>query len=116
MSSFAVGDRDVFIGTDVSPGVLYAVARDTGTLSWQRPVAGTVDRPALVGDTLYVASGPGGVLALDSSTGQRRWEREVDGYAEGVVLTGGLALVASRNATDATGALTAFSGKEYDHG
>jgi outer membrane protein assembly factor BamB len=110
MSSFAVGDRDVFIGADVAPGVLYAVARDTGTVSWQRPVPGPVDRPAVVGDTVYVASGAGGVLALDAYTGQRRWAGEVAGHAEGVVLTGGLALAASRDAPDATGAVTAFAG------
>ncbi|MGN9907758.1 outer membrane protein assembly factor BamB family protein [Phytohabitans sp. LJ34] len=110
MSSFAVGGRAVFIGTDTAPGLLYAVARDTGALRWQRPVPGPVDRPALTGDTVYVASGAGGLLALDANTGQRRWACDVDGYAEGVVLTGGLALVASRDAQDAAGAVTAFAG------
>ena len=110
MSSFAVGDRHVFIGTDVAPGVLYAVGRDTGTMSWQRPVPGLVDRPALVGDSVYIASGAGGVLAVDADTGRPRWAGDVDGYAEGVVVVGGLALVASRDAADATGAVTAFAG------
>jgi outer membrane protein assembly factor BamB len=109
MSSFAVGDRDVFIGTDVGPGTLCAIARSTGTISWQRPVPGPVDRPALVGDTLYLASGQGGLLALDIGTGRQRWAEAVDGYAEGVVLTGGLAVVASRDATDAAGTVTAFT-------
>jgi eukaryotic-like serine/threonine-protein kinase len=110
MSSFAVGERHVFIGTDVAPAVLYAVARDTGTVSWQRPVPGPVDRPALVGDAVYIASGAGGLLAVDVDTGQPRWARDVDGYAEGVVVVGGLALVASRDAADATGVVTAFAG------
>jgi eukaryotic-like serine/threonine-protein kinase len=109
MSSFAVGDRDVYIGTDVGPGTLYAVARQTGAVTWQRPVPGPVDRPALVGDTVYVASGQGGLLALDTGTGRQRWAGTVDGYAEGVVLTGGLAVVASRDATDAPGTVTAFT-------
>jgi outer membrane protein assembly factor BamB len=58
---------------------------------------------------VYVASGTGGLLALDANTGEQRWARELDGYAEGVVLTGGLALVASRDAPDAAGAVTAFA-------
>lgn len=114
MSSFAVGARTVLIGTDTAPGTLYAVAHDTGTVSWQRPVPGPVDRPALAGDTVYVASGAGGLLALDANTGERRWAHEVDGYAEGVVVTGGLALVPSRDAPDAAGTMTAFaSGGSY---
>jgi outer membrane protein assembly factor BamB len=112
MSSFAVGDRDVFIGTDITPGVLYAVARDTGKVSWQSAVPGPVDRPALAGGVVYVASGAGGVLTLDSDTGERRWAHKIDGYAEGVVLTGSLALVASRNAADATGAVIAFASQK----
>lgn len=112
MSSFAVGDRAVVIGTDTAPGRLYAVARDTGTVSWERPVPGPVDRPALAGDTVYVASGAGGLLAHDVNTGERRWASGVGGHAEGVVLTGGLALVASRDAPDAAGAVTAFAGTE----
>jgi outer membrane protein assembly factor BamB len=109
MSSFAVGDRSIFIGTDQAPGLLYAVARDTGALEWRSPVPGPVDRPALAGDTVYLASGVGGLLAIDADTGERRWTRAVDGYAEGVVLTSGLALVASRDARDSTGAVTAFA-------
>ncbi len=108
MSSFAVGERAVFIGTDVTPGRLYAVARDTGEIDWERPVPGPVDRPALAGDTVYVASGAGGLLALDTENGHVRWAHAVGGYAEGVVLTGGTALVASRDDEDAAGAVTAF--------
>ncbi|GAB3828750.1 PQQ-binding-like beta-propeller repeat protein [Dactylosporangium cerinum] len=109
MSSFAVSAHDVYIGTDTTPGTLYAVAVGTGKVTWQQPVPGPVDRPTLVDDALYLASGQGGLLALDTGTGRRRWTAPVDGYAEGVVLTGGMALVAARDATDAPGTLTAFT-------
>jgi outer membrane protein assembly factor BamB len=110
MSSFALGDRAVFVGTDDTPGTLFAVDRHTGAVLWQRPVPGPVDRPALVGGAVFVASGGGGLLALDAATGASRWSAPVDGYAEGVTVTGGLALVSARDATDAPGTVTAFAG------
>ncbi|HEV7708278.1 MAG TPA: PQQ-binding-like beta-propeller repeat protein [Asanoa sp.] len=110
MSSFALGDRAVFVGTDDTPGTLFAVDRHTGSVLWQRPVPGPVDRPVLVGGAVLVASGGGGLLALDAATGAERWSAPVDGYAEGVTVTGGLALVSARDATDAPGTVTAFAG------
>ncbi|RZU76883.1 outer membrane protein assembly factor BamB [Micromonospora kangleipakensis] len=112
MSSFAVGDRAVFAGTDETPGTLFAVDRTTGAVTWQRPVPGPVDRPALVGGGLFLASGGGGLLALDAATGAQLWSAPVDGYAEGVTLTGGLALVSARTASDAAGTVTAFAGAQ----
>jgi outer membrane protein assembly factor BamB len=108
MASFAVGTHDVFIGIDSAPGTLYAVDRATGKVHWQAEIDGAVDRPALVGDVVYIAAGPGGLDAFDVTTGQALWEAPVDGYSEGVVLTDGVALVATRDAPDAPGTITAF--------
>lgn len=108
MAAFAVGQHDVLIGVDAAPGTLYAIDRVTGQLHWQSAIAGAVDRPALVGDVVYVAAGPGGFHAFDLATGDELWSAAVDGYSEGVVLTDGIALVASRDAPNAPGTITAF--------
>jgi len=68
-------------------------------------------RPALVDDVVYVAAGPGGLHAFDVATGHELWSAAVDGWSEGVVLTDGIALVASRDAPDAPGTITAFVGR-----
>jgi len=110
MSGFAVGDRDVFIGLDAASGTVYAVNRDNGRVDWQRSIDEAVDRPALVGSTLFVGTGTGGLHAFDAATGEPLWRAAVTGYAEGVVVTGGLAVVATRDARDAPGSVTAFVG------
>src|SRR4051812_48149441 len=110
MSSFAVGDRDVFIGLDAAAGAIYAVNRDNGHLDWQRSINEAVDRPVLVGSTVLVGSGTGGLHAIDAATGRALWRADVAGYSEGVVVTGGLAVVATRDARAAAGSGTAFVG------
>jgi outer membrane protein assembly factor BamB len=111
MASFAVGTHDVFIGVDAAPGRLYALDRHTGKIHWQTKIDGAVDRPALVGDTVYIAAGPGGLHAFNIATGHALWSTPIDGYSEGVVLTDGIALVAADDAADAPGTITALVAK-----
>ncbi|MEP7019030.1 MAG: PQQ-binding-like beta-propeller repeat protein [Pseudonocardiales bacterium] len=114
MAAFAVGANDVFIGLDSTPGTLYAINRLTGKVHWQAPIAGAVDRPALVDDLVYVAAGPGGLHAFDVATGRQVWTAAIPGYCEGVVVTDGIALVATRGAPDTPGVVTALVGMDDD--
>jgi outer membrane protein assembly factor BamB len=64
--------NEVFFGSH--DGALYAVDANTGALHWRFMTgAEVIKRPALVGDTLYVANGADQLFALDRKTGQKRW-------------------------------------------
>jgi outer membrane protein assembly factor BamB len=109
MAAFAVTASDVVVGTDGDQGVLYDVDRATGRVRWQTALGTAIDRPVVVGDTVYVGTGTGGLHAVDLRTGHERWTTAIDGYSEGVVVDGGFAFVTTHDSADTPGAVTALA-------
>ncbi|HET7901360.1 MAG TPA: PQQ-binding-like beta-propeller repeat protein, partial [Candidatus Nanopelagicales bacterium] len=109
LAAFAVTAHDVIVGSDTDQGVVYDLDRADGRIRWRSAIGTAVDRPAVVGDTVYVGTGRGGLHALDLVAGQERWEVPVPGYSEGVVVTGGVAFVSSHDAPDGPGSIAAFA-------
>jgi DNA-binding beta-propeller fold protein YncE len=74
-------------------GQVYALDAADGDVRWTFTTGGRIQAaPAVVGDTVYVASFDRTVYALDAATGEERWRFAVDGemdygpsVAEGVV-------------------------------
>jgi outer membrane protein assembly factor BamB len=88
-ASPAVADGDVYIGSD--DGALYVLdSAGGGPPKWLFPTGnGVVLSPVLVGDTVYIASGPT-LFALDRATGTERWRYPIGEVAttEPVVVDG----------------------------
>lgn len=58
-------------------GDVYALDPQTGAVRWHvTPEKGVISSPAVLGDTLFVASRDGVVHALDTATGETRWTYE----------------------------------------
>lgn len=74
----AVADGVVYTARGTTPGLVALRAVD-GTVVWESDLGGQVamfGAPTVVGDTVYLATGPGGpgsLVALDVATGEQRW-------------------------------------------
>jgi len=88
-SSPAVSGSDVYIGSD--DGALYVLdSADGGPPKWLFPTGnGVVLSPVVVGDTVYIASGPS-LFALDRESGTELWRYPIGEVAttEPVVVDG----------------------------
>ena len=109
MAAFAVSAHDVVVGSDNDEGVVFDLDRATGRIQWQSVLGTAIDRPVIVGSTVYVGTGTGGLHALALATGHELWKVDVAGFSEGVVVTGGSAFVTTHDAPDAPGSVTAFA-------
>ena len=109
MAAFAVTAHDVVVGSDTDQGIVYDLDRATGRIRWQSALGTAVDRPVVVGGTVYIGTGTGGLHAIDLATGHQLWKVDVAGYSEGVVVTGGSAFVTTHDAPDGAGSVTAYA-------
>ena len=88
VSAWVVGDYVVVRGTD---NRLFCVRALSGERLWSRPVAAaheTVWRPALDGDTLWMATTTH-LLGVGAATGKAAWSRDLDFPPSGPVATNG---------------------------
>lgn len=82
-------DGRLYVGT--LSKTLFALDLATGSIVWQRPLAGWLySSPSLDGDTLYIGAvigaEDGKVYAIDAQTGAQRWEYPVGSAVAGKIL------------------------------
>jgi outer membrane protein assembly factor BamB len=77
-TSPVVSDGTVYVAGSGGPGLIHAVALDTGEPRWQFEPAGyATAAPALDGGTLYVGTWGEEFYAVDAETGSTRWRTPV---------------------------------------
>lgn len=82
-SAPAASDRLVYFGTQAGPGgpgLVVALRADDGAVTWQAECAGTVLRPTIADDDLYVTSWNGNLYRFAAATGKPRWSQSVGSY------------------------------------
>jgi outer membrane protein assembly factor BamB len=72
----ALGGGRVLVG---GRGRVTELSRSTGTMGWQREMAGDVTSLALAGDTAVVGDHSGLLAAFDAGTGEPRWPVRFEG-------------------------------------
>jgi outer membrane protein assembly factor BamB len=118
-SSPVVGNGQIYIGS--LDGKIYALAADTGKISWTFKTGQKVRAtPTLADGVLYIGSWDKSMYALNALTGQVRWKTLPIGSGEvqtTALVANGLVYTASRKASVV--ALDAQTGEkkwEYDYG
>ena len=98
-SSPIVAEGRVYVGS--LNGKVYALARDTGQVTWTYQTGGKVrSTPLFDNGTLYVGSWDKYSYALDAQTGQLRWKTFVGGEVQSTALVANnLVYTASRKAS-----------------
>lgn len=78
-------------------GVVYALDAATGAQQWAFTTDDRIQAaPAVIGDTIYVASYDQNLYALDAGTGEEQWGYELDGAANyGPSIAGGVIYVST---------------------
>jgi outer membrane protein assembly factor BamB len=81
--------------------VLHAIDAESGEDQWQIEVAGNIARPAVVGDTIFIANAvesgeetvEGVVSAISTADGNELWRMPVEGAVTGPTVIGGMVYV-----------------------
>ena len=100
-SAPALGHDRLFLASDT--GLLIALNRSDGTVSWQSELGnGVIGSPSIAGDTVYVGDKGGVIYGLNAFSGEERWRFTVDDRDEIVstpVIAGGTVFVTTKNGT-----------------